>query len=330
MPPSTWMQSLATETAPSKQIVPATRAANSCWSASSVTARAASQAAAVTDSLVSSISAHRCLIAWKPPSFLPNCSRTPAYSTAVSRHQRATPDASAAASVMTSARIRAGSSPGTTVPSTPVRSPMLTRRVRSGVVPGVRSTPSRSTRMTSSSRATSACVAPAASWTTPPDRASATRISPTATGPASSPRATEATEVPSNGPGTSAPAAASSATARSVSEPPAPPCSSGTAIPASPISATASACSAKVASGSSSAARAASTPPRVAAHLPNASASSTWSSLIPIGTCTPLGLAVVELVETRTCSNHAMVSTGSTSVPGRASTGSLGVPRLRP
>ena len=54
-------------------------------------ATATSHAAAVTDSAVSSISAHRCLTAWKPPIGLPNCSRTFAYSTAVSRHQRASP-----------------------------------------------------------------------------------------------------------------------------------------------------------------------------------------------------------------------------------------------
>ena len=39
-------------------------------------AAATSQAAAVTASEVSSISAHRCLTAWKAPIFWPNCSRT--------------------------------------------------------------------------------------------------------------------------------------------------------------------------------------------------------------------------------------------------------------
>ena len=66
----------------------------------------------MTDSLVSSISAHRCLIAWKAPIFWPNCSRTPAYSTAVSRHHRATPEASAAARVTTSDRSRSGREAG--------------------------------------------------------------------------------------------------------------------------------------------------------------------------------------------------------------------------
>ena len=111
------MHALATSTAPSKHTVPATVAAKAASGASSC-ARAASHAAAVTASEVSSISAHRCLIAWKAPIFLPNCSRTPAYSTAVSRHHLATPEASAAASVTTSARSRSRSRPGTTVPST--------------------------------------------------------------------------------------------------------------------------------------------------------------------------------------------------------------------
>ena len=65
------MQDFATETAPSKQMVPATSAANSCCTgSSSLAARAASQAAAVTDSLVSSISAQRCLIAWNAADLL--------------------------------------------------------------------------------------------------------------------------------------------------------------------------------------------------------------------------------------------------------------------
>ena len=47
------------------------------WSSSGPPAtEATSQAAAVTASAVSSISAHRCLIAWKAPIFWPNCSRT--------------------------------------------------------------------------------------------------------------------------------------------------------------------------------------------------------------------------------------------------------------
>ena len=47
----------------------------------------------------SSISAHMCLIAWKLPIGLPNCSRTFAYSVAVCSVQRASPAASAASTV---------------------------------------------------------------------------------------------------------------------------------------------------------------------------------------------------------------------------------------
>ncbi len=70
------MQSFATATAPSKQTVSATPAANAHCSSDSSAARAASHAAAVIDSTVSSISAHRCLMAWNEPIGFPNCSRT--------------------------------------------------------------------------------------------------------------------------------------------------------------------------------------------------------------------------------------------------------------
>ena len=105
------MQDLATSTAPPKQTAWATSTANAHCSSSStpvqhLAVQAASHAAAVTASAVSSISAQRCLIAWNDPIGLPNCSRTLAYSTAVSRHQRATPEASAAASVTAVRRTR--------------------------------------------------------------------------------------------------------------------------------------------------------------------------------------------------------------------------------
>ena len=153
----------------------------------------------------------------------------------MSRHQRAIPEASAAARLTRTARRRSGSRPGTTVPSALDRSARDVRRVRSGETPGARSTPASGTSTTSSSRSARACVAPGASRTMPSvPRASATRSSPAATGPARSPSTTDATAVPSSGPGTSASAVASSATARSRTEPPAPPSSSGTAIPAEP------------------------------------------------------------------------------------------------
>ena len=75
------MQDLATATAPSKQVTSATSAAYDHCSSSlpstlSGQTVATSQAAAVTASQVSSISAQRCLTAWKAPIFWPNCSRT--------------------------------------------------------------------------------------------------------------------------------------------------------------------------------------------------------------------------------------------------------------
>ena len=211
-----------------------------------VAARAASQAAAVTDSLVSSISAHRCLIAWKAPIFWPNCSRTPAYSTAVSRHHRAIPEASAAASVTTQ-RAAAGRrrGPGTTVA---VRSrsgrPTRPSRVRSGVTAGlsvdavevgtsthrrprrrrqrVGRDPGRRGRPRSRARAQADAHLPGG------DPARQAR-------PSASRRATACRAA---APGTRPHAAASSATARSSSEPPPPTGSSGTAIADRPISAT--------------------------------------------------------------------------------------------
>ena len=107
------MQACALRTAPSSATAPATSAAYAHCSSSVNATEATSHAAAVTASAVSSISAHRCLIAWNFPIFWPNCSRTPAYSTAVSRHQRAMPDASAAASVTAVRRTSSVVSPST-------------------------------------------------------------------------------------------------------------------------------------------------------------------------------------------------------------------------
>ena len=67
-----------------------------------VAADAATAASAAATAICwerSSISAHMCLTAWKLPIGLPNCSRTLAYSAAVSSAQRATPAASAASTV---------------------------------------------------------------------------------------------------------------------------------------------------------------------------------------------------------------------------------------
>ena len=88
------------------------------------------------------------------------------------------------------------------------------RRVRSGLAPGVSSTPSRGTSRTSSSTTTRAWVDPGASWTTEPSRRQGDRAGRFGEGRRRRPR------TPRSGPGSSAAAHASRATARSVSEPP--------------------------------------------------------------------------------------------------------------
>ena len=94
------MQSLVLATAASIPIAAATAAAiASCGSSSSPTARAASAAAALICSERHSMLAQRCFTAWKLPIGLPNCSRTFAYSQAVSTDQRASPAASADSNV---------------------------------------------------------------------------------------------------------------------------------------------------------------------------------------------------------------------------------------
>ena len=312
MPPSTWMQAWALRTAPSKATAPATSAAKAHWSSSVRATDAASQAAAVTASAVSSISAHRCLIAWKLPILAPNCSRTPAYSTAVSRHHRATPEASAAARVTAARRSIASSSPGTGSASSTARSTETdpNRRVRSrptGRVPeddpwvGVGHT-TRSAGTTNHASAPGRI--PAAeqqvggaggvpdhvdgagqAFTHQQGRREA-EAHPGAAGhrTAAAPDSgstTDAMAVASNGPGTSPWAHASRATARSSTVPPPPPTDSGRPIVATPISPTADHASSNVADGSFSAARAISGPPSDAAHLRRLAASSACSSEIP-------------------------------------------------
>ncbi len=98
------MQSLALAFAASIAVDAATAAAMESWRSSGLAmaeaaADAASLAATEICSERSSISAHMCLIAWKLPIGLPNCSRIFAYSVAVCRVQRASPAASAASTV---------------------------------------------------------------------------------------------------------------------------------------------------------------------------------------------------------------------------------------
>src|SRR6476659_3840315 len=75
----------------------ATAAGNHALSRSS--ARAASQLAAVVSSAFTNMLAAWCLTAWKVPMVRPNCARTLAYSTAMSRAAQLTPTASADARI---------------------------------------------------------------------------------------------------------------------------------------------------------------------------------------------------------------------------------------
>ena len=68
----------------------------------------ASAATAAASSHATNSRAALCLTAWKLPIFWPNCSRTLAYSTEASRHQRITPAASAAISATTTVRAETG------------------------------------------------------------------------------------------------------------------------------------------------------------------------------------------------------------------------------
>ena len=72
--------------------------AAACGSSSgrSAAAQSANADAERAPSSRSSMSAHLCLIAWNEPIGRPNCSRIPAYATAVSRAHAASPTCSAA------------------------------------------------------------------------------------------------------------------------------------------------------------------------------------------------------------------------------------------
>ena len=92
------MHCLAQWAAASSATAPAIRALRwrSASCPSSLQAAAASQATAAHCSTATSMSASACLTAWNWPIGRPNCTRTLAYSDAVSRHQRAIPALSAA------------------------------------------------------------------------------------------------------------------------------------------------------------------------------------------------------------------------------------------
>ena len=123
-------------------------------------ARAASAAATEACSERRSISAHMCLMAWKLPIGLPNCSRTFAYSVAVCRHHRARPAASAESTVTVRSTIRCA---GTA--SSSAMAPSVTTRA-SGREKSVAA--SGSTVTPSAAASTSTQASPAGSSSTPP------------------------------------------------------------------------------------------------------------------------------------------------------------------
>ncbi len=293
----------------------------------------------MADSDRSSISAHRCLTAWNEPIVRPNCSRTLAWSTAVVSAHRATPAASAAASVTATSRTRATPGDSTATGGTessdaePVDRERSIGAAASTVTPDAAASRTNHCSESPTAAPTSRCdVAPALQRTgtsplTSPDppttsgaRAGA---SATVTEPSAIPRTTSATApdaavsdaavsdaacgartvaataVDSNGPGTIPAAHASSAHARSTSVPPAPPSASGTAIATTPSCASARHVSAKASGPAPSAPFTTSVVPRSRAQSRRESASACWSSVRPRATVSPRD-------DSRTCFNCAM------------------------
>ena len=248
---------------------------------------ATSQAAAVTASAVSSISAHRCLIAWKPPICWPNCSRTLAYSTAVSRHQRATPEASAAANVTA---VRRTSSRGQAGHRRRRSQQVDLGRVRtggSGRAPIAGVTVDRRRRAPANQRPSASASQQVGRRRGVPDdvesgRARGRRRAVADRGSVGS-HERAATAGPSSGAGHQLVRARLERDRLVEHRPPPPPAASGSPIVATPISPTAFHTSANVASASASACA---RPPRrhraPAAHLRRLAASSTCSSEIPM------------------------------------------------
>ena len=259
MPPSTWMQSLALAFAASIADGGGDRRRDRQLALvrSRRPRRPRQLAATEICSERSSISAHMCLIAWKLPIGLPNCSRTFAYSVAVSSVQRARPAASAASTVAARSSTRCAE----TVDSVGRRSD----RARRGPAAGRSRSPSaarrsrrRRSRRPAATRRPQAAAAPgrrrrrARTRPCPDTRprvvASASARQRDARGALPgrqrleqrrrrSPMTSVASAVVATGPGTSAAAASSTIAHRSSTLPPAPPCSSGSATPKIPSSA---------------------------------------------------------------------------------------------
>ncbi|CAM5250455.1 hypothetical protein SMICM304S_04630 [Streptomyces microflavus] len=224
------------------------------------------------------MSAQRCLTAWNAPMGRPNCSRTAACATAVSRLRAAVPQASAARRTAARSRTRSGSRAGsrgrtrcsgtwtasartsavgrvgstlrcgrTVSPSAPAST--RNQRSPSGVTAG------RSSRSAASAERTGGAV-PSRRW--PPGAGVAVRVPevraraavrspearPRIRSPVPGPTARRTTSptraVARQGPGSEAWAASSRTTARSRRPPPPPPYSSGRWIPVSPCPASAS------------------------------------------------------------------------------------------
>ena len=228
----------------------ASHASPAAWAA-----RAASEAATSACSARHSISAHRCLMAWKLPIGLPNCSRTLAYATAVSSDHRVTPAASAASTVAARSRTRWPDLPSG-VTGADFSTTRANGREKSVARSGSTCTPSLAVSTNSQfpsagSSRTPPSAAPSTQLTEPdarevatskstlPSSAKPAKRSPSASAASSTGSSTTklASAVVATGPGISALAASSTIAHKSSMLPPAPPRSSATATPNSPSSA---------------------------------------------------------------------------------------------
>lgn len=251
------MQSLAFSTAASSATARATAADRRSSVLPESKAAAASAATARICSARHSIHAQMCLIAWNSPILRPNCSRTFAYSVAVSRHQPAMPAASAATSVAAaSSTEKSGSKRRSAATATSVQTTRASGTLWSSPASGSTRSPAASPsisahRCRSPSRTGTSTAAPGAAPgteshspdTEAPDSPTDIAISPPSATPhgvissSASPVTSPANAVESTGPPTRSCAACSTRTARSPTVPPAPPASSGTATRKTPRSA---------------------------------------------------------------------------------------------
>src|SRR3954464_5884125 len=247
-----------------------------------------------------------CFTAWNVAMTRPNCSRTFAYSAAISVAPRATPTASA--DKMTRDRSRnVVAAPVSVVAAAPSRATRPLRRVGSRFDGTSTFTPlpRRSTRTASPPTRTSrrsAVPAPTATATVPrkaPSRSSsfpssanaAVRLPSASPGrcvlrvasSASATRTALTTTVGTRAPGVTARPSSSIATTRSVRSPPAPPYSSGMCSPSTPIPTRSGHAAGGFSSGASRRARASARASRRRRTCETESASARWSSVIAMG-----------------------------------------------